>query len=227
MDKMKQEMYSVDDQQDTVGLNHYAKQEVHAVILANGEYPRHASTLFVLQNAPYVVCCDGAANQYIAEGFQPDAIVGDGDSVSAAIRERHKAIFHHYPDQYCNDQTKALTFLLQQGKKKIAIVGACGKREDHTIANIALLMHYFTQGHCVIMFSNHGVFLPASDNTTFISYPGQQVSIFNFAATQLSSCGLVYPIYDFQHWYQGTLNEACADNFSIKGKGNYLVFLNY
>lgn len=207
--------------------NPYALMKTDAVILANGEYPRHPVALYVLQTASYVVCCDGAADEYIRRGFQPDAIVGDGDSVSPLIRQRYQNIFYHRQDQQSNDQTKALEFILQQGKKSIAIVGACGKREDHTIANISLLMHYLSQGCQVMMFSDYGVFIPARNNLTFFSQPGQQVSIFNFSAKDISASGLRYPLFDFQQLYQGTLNEASADNFTIHATGNYLVFLNY
>ena len=59
-----------------------------AVIVAGGESPTATVPLDVLHNAPYVVCCDGAADRYIATGHTPDAIVGDGDSISAENREK-------------------------------------------------------------------------------------------------------------------------------------------
>ena len=39
---------------------HYTPE---AVILANGEYPSHPLPLQMLENAEFVVCCDGAANE--------------------------------------------------------------------------------------------------------------------------------------------------------------------
>ena len=53
-----------------------------AVILANGEYPTHVLPLKILEEAKFVVCCDGAANEYILRGHTPDIIIGDGDSLS-------------------------------------------------------------------------------------------------------------------------------------------------
>lgn len=198
-----------------------------AVILANGEYPWHQQPLTVLENAPYIICCDGAADTLLQHGRQPEAIIGDGDSIHAATRSQYQAIFHHRPDQNSNDQSKAVTFALQQGKTAPAIVGACGKRDDHALANIALLMHYLQQGYCIPSFSNYGVFIPARDNTTFISHPGQQISVFNFSARDMQSQGLRYGLYDLQYFYQGALNEALADTFTINACGDYLVFLNY
>lgn len=39
--------------------------EFDTVILANGDYPQHNVPKSILRNAPRVVCCDGAALQYI------------------------------------------------------------------------------------------------------------------------------------------------------------------
>ncbi|MBP8166558.1 MAG: thiamine diphosphokinase, partial [Bacteroides sp.] len=59
----------------------------------------------------------------------------------------------------------------------------------------------------------------------FASHPGQQVSIFNFGAKGLQGEGLVYPLSDFTNWWQGTLNEATANEFTVHCTGEYLVFL--
>ena len=92
-----------------------------AVILGNGDYPSHPYPLNVLRQAPYVVCCDGAADEYIRHGFLPDAIIGDGDSLSSENREKLATIFHQIKDQETNDQTKAVRFLKAQGKRQIAM----------------------------------------------------------------------------------------------------------
>ena len=78
-----------------------------AVILANGEYPSATTPLHILHSAPYVVCCDGGADRYIELGYTPDAIIGDGDSLSDQNRIRFADIIHYNPDQDTNDQTKA------------------------------------------------------------------------------------------------------------------------
>ena len=43
---------------------HYTPE---AVILANGEYPTHVLPLKILEEAKFVICCDGAANEYILQ----------------------------------------------------------------------------------------------------------------------------------------------------------------
>ena len=200
---------------------------VEAVVLANGEYPTNSLPLSILKEAPYVVCCDGGADEYIRQGHVPDVIIGDGDSLSEENRAKYGAILHRISDQETNDQTKAVDFLLSQGKRRIAIVGATGKREDHTLGNISLLMDYMRAGAHVRMFTDYGVFIPCRDTQTFPCSPGQQISIINFTARRLRGEGLVYPLSDFTNWWQGTLNEATSDEFTIHCTGEYLVFLAF
>lgn len=202
-------------------------KEIDAVVLANGDYPSSPIPLQLLKEAPYVVCCDGGANEYIARGYLPDAIIGDGDSLSEANRLLYASLLHRNPDQETNDQTKAVQFLLATGKRRIAIVGATGKREDHTIGNISLLMEYQRMGAIVRSYTDYGVFIPSKDTCTFDCKRGQQVSIFNFTAKNLRAKGLAYPIYDFTTWWQGTLNQCTDSSFTIEAEGEYLVFVNY
>ena len=201
--------------------------DIEAVILANGDYPSDALPLQILKEAPYVVCCDGGANEYIAKGHLPDVIIGDGDSLSEENRLKYASLLHYNPDQETNDQTKAIQFLLEQGKRRIAIVGATGKREDHTIGNISLLMEYMRMGAEIRSCTDYGTFIPCKDTCTFECRKGQAVSIFNFTAKGLESEGLAYPIYDFTTWWQGTLNQCTGTSFTIKAEGEYLLFINY
>lgn len=201
--------------------------EFNAIVLANGSYPTHPLAESFLKSSLYTVCCDGAANQYIEHGLIPDLIIGDGDSLSDENKTRFAHLFHHVGAQTTNDLTKAVHYLARKRKtNNILILGATGEREDHTLANISLLMEYMhlKSGARVTMMTDHGIFTPASHSRKFDSYPGQQVSIFNFGSTHLGGRGLVYPLRTFTAWWQGTLNESKADIFTINSDGDYLVF---
>lgn len=201
--------------------------KAEAVVLANGEYPVHPLPSEVLAKAPYVVCCDGAADEYIRRGNIPDAIIGDGDSLTKENMLRYGHLLHRISDQDTNDQTKAVNFLLAQGKQRIAIVGATGKREDHTLGNISLLIDYMRVGADVCTYTDYSAIIPCRDACSFPCRPGQQVSIINFTACNLHAERLVYPLSDFTNWWQGTLNECTGIEFTIEAKGEYLVIINY
>lgn len=200
--------------------------EIEAVILANGEYPTSPLPLQLLTEAPFVVCCDGGADEYIRQGHLPNVIIGDGDSLSEENRLKYAHILRHDSDQETNDQTKAVNFLLAQGKRCIAIVGATGKREDHTLGNISLLIDYMRAGADVRTYTDYGIILPCRDTRTFSCQPGQQVSIINFTAHKLHGKGLAFPLSDFTNWWQGTLNECTSTEFTVEAEGEYLLILN-
>lgn len=140
--------------------------EVEAVVLANGEYPTASLPLHILESAPYVVCCDGGADEYIRQGHIPNLIIGDGDSICEENRRKYGHLLHCISEQETNDQTKAVSYLLSQGKRRIAIVGATGRREDHTLGNISLLMDYMRAGADVCTYTDYGVFIPCRDTCT-------------------------------------------------------------
>lgn len=202
-------------------------RDIDAVIVANGDFPSADTPLQFLDGKHFVVCCDGGADEYIARGYMPDMIIGDGDSLSGKNRARFADIIRYDADQETNDQTKAIKFLLAKGLRRIAIVGATGKRDDHTLGNIALLAEYLKMGADVRSYTDYGVFIPCSGNNTFNCKAGAQVSIFNINAKNLYSKGLNYPIYDFTAWWQGTLNECPTEQFSISAQGEYIVYITY
>lgn len=215
------------ENKNSIQLCALCSEQPDAVILANGEYPTHPLPLEALRNAPYVVCCDGGADAYIERGNIPDVIIGDGDSLSEENRRKFGHILHYNSDQETNDQTKAVNFLLSQGKKNIIIVGATGKREDHTLGNISLLIDYMRDGAHVCTLTDYAIILPCHNTRTFSYLAGKQVSIINFGARGLRGDGLLYPLSDFTNWWQGTLNECTAQEFTIHAEGDYLVVLNY
>ena len=200
---------------------------IDAVILANGDYPTAPVPLEILSSAPFVVCCDGGANSYIEQGHTPDVIIGDGDSLRPEYAHKFAHIVTKVFEQESNDQTKAINYLIAQGKRRIAIVGATGKREDHTIGNISLLIEYARNGVHVRTYTDYGVFIPCNGSTTLQTEAGQQMSIFSIGATIERAEGLLYPIYNFTNWWQGTLNECTGTSVKIEAEGEYIVFLNY
>lgn len=227
-DVMKEKEYNISAEHcDLRSLCVLCGEKPDAVVLANGEYPSHPLPLEALRTAPYVVCCDGGANTYIERGNTPDIIIGDGDSLSEENRRKYSHILHRISDQETNDQTKAVSYLLTQGKKNIAIVGATGKREDHTLGNISLLIEYMRTGINACTLTDYAVILPCRNTRTFPCQPGKQVSIINFSAHGLRGEGLLYPLSDFTNWWQGTLNECTGTEFTIHAEGEYLVLINY
>lgn len=196
-----------------------------AVIVANGSYPHHPVPLSVIRNAPYIVCCDGAANHFIEAGGFPDAIVGDCDSLSEENMVRFADKLFPDKGQETNDLTKSLQFCVENGRRNIVIVGGTGLREDHGIGNISLLADYDAMAN-VKMVTDHGIFTPIGSKTTFKSFAGEKVSLFSIGQKPVTTSGLKYPMKNriLTNWWQGTLNESLGDRFTVDTCGKVLVF---
>lgn len=195
-----------------------------AVILANGNFPTHPLPLTILKNANHVICCDGATNEYLNQGFTPKVIVGDGDSLSPENKAKFANIIYYSSDTETNDLTKAVEYCISQRMKSIYILGATGKREDHTIGNISLLLDYMEMLDDVMIITDNGVFNPIKADSTFEAYAGQPVSVISLKAQPMRARGLKYPLSTFTNWWQGTLNEAYTNPFTLLVRDKTLVY---
>ena len=196
------------------------------VILASGLFPTPERALRYLLEADFLACCDGAANDCVAAGFEPDVIVGDGDSIAPNVMERYADRVVRIAEQETNDLSKTFHHCLQLGRRdSFVILGATGKREDHALANLALLMDYAEEHANVMLVSDFGTFYPCCDTKRLSVNPGQEVSIWNFGASYFSAEGLMYPLYDFTKLWQGTLNVATRPDIAIHAKGTFLLYV--
>lgn len=197
-----------------------------AVVLANGDKPRHPLSLGILTHARHIVCCDSAFENLDASLINKvEAIVGDGDSLNDAFKQQYAALLHIESEQDNNDLTKATRYCMSKGYQRIAYLGITGKREDHTIGNIALLADYLRRYRLQpVGVTDYGTFVPCEGDALFESFARQQVSIFNFTCKKLSNDGLQWPSYAYETWWQGTLNESLGHRFTIYADGCYLVY---
>lgn len=198
-----------------------------AVVLDAGVFPGHYIPLGFLKDAQRIVCCDSAVANLEKSGLVPWRIVGDFDSIAPELVVKYKSILRPNPDQETNDQTKAVTYLWDKGIKRIAILGATGLREDHTLGNISLLVEYLKKGINARIYTDYGVFIPCHDVSCFRVRVGSQISIFNFGATGFCAEGLKYKLHEFNNWWEGTLNETTSSKVRIFAKGFYICFINY
>jgi thiamine pyrophosphokinase len=200
------------------------------VILANGKFPDHPVPLGCLLNAKRIICCDGAADSLIDFGLVPFAIVGDCDSVNKKILEKYQDRIFRDNDQETNDLTKAVIWSFRSGYNNFVILGATGKREDHTLGNISLLIEYASFS-TVKMVTDAGIFSPLLESCKMLSEKGQQISVFSIDPnTEITSSGLKYKLdkKKLSNWWTATLNEALGDSFTLEfNHGQVIVYLKF
>ena len=204
-----------------------------AVIVGNGQFPKKEYPLYLLESADYVICCDGAIDTYLRHFRgrnlrRPDVVVGDMDSLSKKTAERFRDIAVKIDEQETNDQSKAFHYILEHfpDVDTIHILGATGKREDHTIGNLSLLMEYareMRRQDCgrtvsVDIVSDWSTAFAITDTCTLDVGEGRSVSIIcPDNSLNIKSEGLVWPTDNvvFDNLWQATLNRASADRISL------------
>src|SRR5450759_986740 len=205
-------------------------EENNIVIVADGSFPEHEIPLGYLKNAGKIICCDGSAGNLVSAGYIPDAIVGDLDSLTENLAIRFADRIFLDESQDTNDLTKAVQWCREMNYNEIVIIGATGKREDHTIGNISLLAEYAKTMN-IKMVTDTGIFIPFLKSCTVQSFPGQQVSLFSIdPETEVTSSGLKFPLNGIKisNWWVATLNVAPGDSFSLEfSSGKVIVYLKY
>ena len=204
-----------------------------AVIVGNGQFPKKEYPLYLLESADCVVCCDGALDTYLRHFSgrnlrRPDVVVGDMDSLSKKTAERFRDIAVKIDEQETNDQSKAFHYILEHfpDVDTVHILGATGKREDHTIGNLSLLMEYareMRRQDCgrtvsVDIVSDWSTAFAITDTCTLDVGEGRSVSIIcPDNSLNIKSEGLVWPTDNvvFDNLWQATLNRASADRISL------------
>ena len=201
--------------------------------MGNGQFPKKEYPLYLLESADCVVCCDGALDTYLRHFRgrnlrRPDVVVGDMDSLSKKTAERFRDIAVKIDEQETNDQSKAFHYILEHfpDVDTVHILGATGKREDHTIGNLSLLMEYAREmrrqdcGRTVFVdiVSDWSTAFAITDTCTLDVGEGRSVSIIcPDNSLNIKSEGLVWPTDNvvFDNLWQTTLNRASADRISL------------
>ncbi len=204
------------------------------VIIGDGRFPKTEYPRYLIRNADFIICCDGALSKFIrnsesifGERRLPDIVVGDMDSLSPALKKKHSDIIVKIDEQEHNDQTKAFRWAMEnlQGISQIYILGATGEREDHTIGNMSLLMEYARTydlektGINVEMISDHATIFAVTDTFEMECGEGRRISIFTpDNSLRIRSTGLEWPTDDvvFDNWWKATLNRASQDTVRLE-----------
>ena len=227
-------------------LNSRFMNPVSYAILCDGSFPENEVVLGKLLSSDVVVCCDGAVANFL-KYRKPEYVAGDMDSISQEHKELLSDRLYKETEQQTNDLSKAFRLVCEliglqaDGGRavadfSIAIFGATGKREDHTLGNISHLAE-FDEYLCqkgfprtISMMTDYGTFYPFSKTSQFVFPVGQQLSIFAMdPSVRICSRGLEYPTDEvvFDMWWKATLNrvaESCV-TLELSKESEVLLYL--
>ncbi|MBQ6287389.1 MAG: thiamine diphosphokinase [Bacteroidales bacterium] len=212
-----------------------------AVIIGGGEFPKKEYPRELIRTADIIICCDGNALKafirnreriFKDKGRLPDAVVGDMDSMPTRLAKEYHSLMVKVEEQDDNDQTKALHFLMEHfpDTDTVHFIAATGKREDHTLGNLGLLMEYARDypSLSIDMVSDYSTAFALTDSCTLFLGKGRSFSLFSpDNSLRIKSKGLVWPTDDviFDNWWPATLNRTSEDAVELVFSHKSLVLV--
>lgn len=201
------------------------------VIICDGEIP----PLSIFQNdlncADIIIAADGGAYHAFKLGIEPFFIIGDLDSYKPSGQEKTEII--HDPDQETNDLEKALAFALKRAVDEVVVIGATGKRLDHTLKNLSVLLQFHRKFKTILFKDRYSIIRLIESPFREEFETGTSLSLFPLSGSVegITTRGLQYPLRN------GTLHNGIQDGSSNKTvketveivfkKGDLLLLVNH
>ncbi|MCF7805262.1 MAG: thiamine diphosphokinase [Candidatus Marinimicrobia bacterium] len=203
----------------------------HVLIVANGEQPKPPQHWNRIKRANPLICTDGAANWLLEREITPDVIIGDLDSLDESLRDNldHETI-RHVPTQDNTDLEKTLLYALDQGYTAATVLGATGKRDDQTLANLYLLVKYSDKIHIQLLTNYSTIEAVTGEFTTRVE-KGQTISLLPVGKVSgVTTKGLKYPLENetLEIGTRGVSNLAADEEITVSvTSGTLLLFRNF
>lgn len=202
-----------------------------AVVLCDGEVAEKEKLLSDVNDADLLIAADGGAGKAAKYGIEPDVIIGDLDSYEVTGNEAAEVI--RDPGQETNDLEKALKYAKEKSAKTVIVYGATGKRLDHTLKNLSVLLQFNNQFNS-IFFKDRYSTIRIIHSPFKEEFPLQtSVSLFPLSGTVegITTQGLKYPLKNgtLQNGRQdGSSNETVEKTVEINfKKGDLLLLVNH
>ena len=134
---------------------------------------------FTKRDGDLVIAADGGYDTLLALGITPDLILGDMDSVRSFAENVERLVFPVRKDE--TDSFLAYREGARRGYTDFMLYGCVGGREDHTLANYALLAYAKERGHKMTLVSKcTDAFVLKNESITLSGTPYSHLSLFAF-----------------------------------------------
>ena len=189
---------------------------LHALIVAGGGEIARDRLSALAEPAGLVVAADSGLLWLNESGVNPDAVVGDLDSLHPDdLKNVPPRQIHHDTRQDDTDLEKSIRFCLSQGVQSAEIVGATGGRLDHSLNAISLLVKYGDRLSLTLHDRDGWARLVTQSPVSFGERIGERVSFIPApAAHGLNSRGLRYPLKNMD-LYLGSRDAVSNEVISL------------
>ncbi|MBF0286926.1 MAG: thiamine diphosphokinase [SAR324 cluster bacterium] len=169
-----------------------------ALIVCNGDPPSLELLHNFWQQADLTVCADGGANFLVSEGFIPDVIVGDMDSLLPEVEQQVEAKrLIKIQEQNTNDADKALRYCLDHHLQIIHMLGIAGGRSDQFLANLELLYKYAPEVKIILWTEQERMEVISKEweESLMIGTTLSLIPLFG-TVNGITTAGLAYPLHN-------------------------------
>ena len=150
-----------------------------------------------------MVAADGGADRLLALGAEPEAVIGDFDSISKAAQRRLAGRLFPIREQVTTDFDKALRSI---DAPFVLGLGFAGQRLDHGLAVLNGLVRH-PDKRCVILSGTDVTFLAPQELSLRLPV-GSRLSLFPMAAVEGESEGLRWPLDGFRFAPSGLIGTS-------------------
>jgi thiamine pyrophosphokinase len=167
-----------------------------------------------LRFAPVIVGADGGADRLLALGAEPQAVIGDFDSISDAAQARLAGRLFPIAEQETTDFDKALRSIRAPF---VLGLGFAGARLDHGLAVLNALVRH-PEHRCLVLSPQDVIFLAPRQMALTLPV-GTRLSLFPMGAVGGESEGLRWPINGLRFAPDGmigTSNETSAARVRLR-----------
>jgi thiamine pyrophosphokinase len=153
-------------------------------------------------------------------GILPDLVIGDLDSITPATKRAFSSVPRlRITEQYSTDLEKAIRYALRRKASTITVLGATGKRIDHTAGNLGAFRKFGAR--CYLRFvDDDGELSSVGRSTSLVTRPREVLSLIPLGrCTGVTTSGLRYGLRAATLELgvrEGTSNEATGTRVTIR-----------
>jgi thiamine pyrophosphokinase len=202
------------------------KKKERIVIFAAGDIPEVEDARSHLREGDIIICADGGLRHAMKLRVLPRAIIGDLDSISRStiweLIEAGVRIMRYPAEKDRTDLDLACEYAFSLNPSSVTVLGALGRRSDHFLANVFLLVKYWNPRVPLHLIGRREeLFLTGSTGTLHES-PGTRVSLIPLSPSVegITLEGFSFPLKGETLSFGDTRGVS---NVLSKGKGSFSV----
>lgn len=184
-------------------MNQVIVESLQGVTLAGGGPFGKAALARALRFAPRIVGADGGADRLLALGVEPEAVIGDFDSISAVAQARLAGRLFPIAEQETTDFDKALRSI---AAPFVLGLGFAGARLDHGLAVLNALVRAPTR-RALILSPQDVTFLAPLEMELALPL-GTRLSLYPMGAVEGESAGLRWPLQGLRFAPDGMIGTS-------------------